>query len=215
MDSTFPRFALVAGPTPKALSFALRPPVAAADPRGEASAALSPGAEDLEAWVERARQGEVRAFEHVYRRCVGRTYAMCMRLTADAGEAEAAVQEAFVRAWEKLPSFKGDAAFATWLHRITVNTVLERRRGQERRRRRELAQAELRLVSEVPHGRRDARFDLEAAIARLPERARTVLVLHDLEDWRHREIAKLMNISVGTSKAQLHRARALLKEALQ
>jgi RNA polymerase sigma factor (sigma-70 family) len=174
--------------------------------------ATSPTLKEL---VTRAQSGEVRAFEAVYRRCVGRVHALCLRLTADRGEAENMTQDVFVRAWQKLSSYRGDAAFTTWLHRLTVNLVLQRRRGDQRRREREAARGALRAVSDTPHVGRDAALDLDVAIAALPERARTVLVLHDMEGYRHREIAEVMNTSVGTCKAQLHRARLKLREALK
>jgi RNA polymerase sigma-70 factor (ECF subfamily) len=169
----------------------------------------------LETLVERARTGNVRAFEALYRRCEGRVYALCMRLCADRSEAESMTQDAFVLAWQKLESYRAEAAFTSWLHRLTVNLVLQRRRSDQRRRNRERARASLRAVSESPQAQRDTGLDLEAAIAALPERARTVLVLHDLEGYRHREIATLLQVSEGTSKAQLHRARTQLREVLR
>lgn len=166
--------------------------------------------------VAKAQAGEIAGFEQLYRRHAGRVYGLCLRLTGDPASAEDLTQEAFVRAWQKLPSFRGKSAFATWLHRLTVNVVIGhlrtlRRRGGE-------APAGDRLEG-LPASRRDrgpaAAIDLERAIAALPPKARLVFVLHDVEGFRHAEVAKLVGIAEGTSKAHLHRARRQLREALR
>lgn len=166
--------------------------------------------------VERARDGEVGAFEEIYRLHAGRVHALCLRMTGDAQEAEELAQEAFVRAWEKLPSFKGESAFSSWLHRLTVNVVLGRWRSRGRRHERVVAIHDVAGVREPEH-RPEPRVavDLERAIAGLPQGARTIFVLHDVEGYRHREIAELTGLTEGTCKAQLHRARRLLRENLQ
>jgi RNA polymerase sigma-70 factor (ECF subfamily) len=127
------------------------------------------------------------------------------------------VQEAFVRAWSKLDLFRGDSKFGTWLHRLAVNVVLSDRRIRVKRLRREQEFDE--NVERVQVGDRDVfaglRRDLEAAIAGLPERARTVLILYDIEGYRHEEIAEMTGMAVGSSKAQLHRARKLVQEVLE
>ncbi len=136
-------------------------------------------------------------------------------MVADPSRAEDLTQEAFVRAWEKLPSFRGESAFGTWLHRLTVNVVLGRLRSSRRRRGEVMATEELRVVPERGPAREPgAGIDLERAIAALPPQARLVFVLHDVEGFRHAEIAGLAGIAEGTSKAHLHRARRLLREAL-
>ncbi len=139
--------------------------------------------------------------------------ALCWRMCGGnetlAGEL---LQDAFVRAWQKLHLFRGEALFSTWLHRLTVNVVLSDRRIRIRRMEREQP---LELAPEpgiTPAMGLDV--DLEHAIARLPERARMVLVLHDVEGLKHQEIAELTQMAVGTSKAHLHRARKLLREWL-
>ena len=186
----------------------MKSPMATGEPRS---------AGDIEQLVELARQGDVRAFERLYRAGVGRVYATCLRLTADPTRAERATQDAFIRAWEKLPEYRGEARFGTWVHRIAINCVLQSRRSEQRRVQRERIGGEA-LDLDAGRGHEQDRahgaMDLERAIANLPERARCVLVLHDLEGYRHREIAELLEITEGTSKGQLHRARALLKEAL-
>jgi RNA polymerase sigma-70 factor (ECF subfamily) len=146
--------------------------------------------------VDRAGRGDVEAFEELYRENVGRVYLLCLRMCGDPSYAEELAQEAFVRAWQKLGSFRGASQFSTWLHRVTVNVVLGNRRSTARR------EARVKAVGD------DLPVDLTA------EGARTVFVLHDVEGYRHREIADLTGLAVGTSKAQLHRARKLLRKAL-
>jgi RNA polymerase sigma factor (sigma-70 family) len=174
-----------------------------------------PGEES--ALVSRARDGDSRAFEQLYRRHSDRVYGLCVRLCqGDRAKAEQATQDAFVRAWEKLDSFRGEAQFGTWLHRITVNVVLGDRRLLQRwttfEEVEEHGPREELSVQPPDHG---LSRDLEHALARLPKGARTVLWLHDVEGYKHEEIAELTGVAVGTSKAQLHRARKLMKEHLQ
>ena len=169
-------------------------------------------------WVERAQAGDRLAFEQIYRSHCDRIYALCWRMCGgDRALAEDMVQEAFLRAWNKLNLFRGDSKFGTWLHRLTVNVVLSDRRIRVKRLYRESE-----MVDEVERklvGDRNVfaglRKDLEAAIAGLPERARTVLVLFDIEGYKHNEIAEMTGMAVGSSKAQLHRARKLLREVLK
>ena len=169
-------------------------------------------------WVEKARDGDQLAFEKLYRSHCDRIFALCWRMCGgDKGLAEDMVQEAFVRAWNKLDLFRGESKFGTWLHRVTVNVVLSDRRIRVKRmqRERELGDdIERTLVGDrdVFAGLRD---DLESAIAGLPERARTVLVLYDIEGYQHKEIAEMTGMAVGSSKAQLHRARKLVREVLK
>jgi RNA polymerase sigma-70 factor (ECF subfamily) len=162
--------------------------------------------------VARARAGDLGAFEDLYRRHVRRVYATCLRMTADPALAEDHTQETFVRVWQKLHTFRGETGFPAWLGRVAVNVVISERRvgGRRARRERPLEAAPAPLAPE-PRG---AGPDLEQAIAALPERARDVFVLHDVEGYRHDEIAGLLDVKVGTSKSQLHRARKLLREAL-
>lgn len=166
--------------------------------------------------VQRARRGDTTAFEQLYRQNVGRVYALCMRMCGNPADAEELTQVVFIRAWEKLWTFRGTSAFSTWLHRLAVNVVLSERRSKTRRESRMMLTDDLtKFERPGPTSSNGARLDLESALAKLPEGARTVFVLHDIEGYRHREIGKLMGVTDGASKAQLHRARKLLRKALE
>jgi len=155
------------------------------------------------------------AFEQLYRDHVGRVFALCLRLAGEATLAEELAQEAFVRAWQKLGSFRGESAFSSWLYSLTVNTALSERRSRRRRTSRVMTTDDLSVFDRPGRPPRPEHgFDLERALARLPPGARAVLVLHDVEGYKHQEIAEMTGIAAGTSKAQLHRARRLLREAL-
>ncbi len=172
-------------------------------------------AEPIEDLVRSAQDGDVQAFELLYRRTSERVYAVCLRMTGDTERATELVQDVFVRVWEKLPGFRGESRFTTWLHRLTVNLVLQDRRSRGRREAREVGTADLERFGRV--ARRSmpgTRIDLERAIAGLPEKARRVLVLRDVEGYKYDEIARMTGVSLGTVKAQIHRARGLVKEAL-
>lgn len=188
--------------------------------------------------IERAQRGDVDAFEQIYRREVGRVYALCLRMTADAARARELTQSVFVRAWHRLGSFRGDAQLSSWLHRIAVNELLAEARSDRRRRSRIILSEDERprgaggenpaaagdngeALSDVSGHRgftrpvdMETRIDLERAIAALPPGARTVFVLHDIEGYRHEEISRMTGSAEGTLRAQLHRARKLLMEAL-
>lgn len=168
-----------------------------------------------------ARAGDLRAFEGLYRAHVGRLSALCQRLCADPAAADELVQRTFVRAWEHLGAFRGEARFATWLARVAVRLFLDERRARQRAP--QVLDVDLdepmlgagggSASSSADHV--DDRCDLERALAALPPRARAVFVLHDIEGHRHEEIAVMMGVDAGTSKSQLHRARRLLREALR
>jgi RNA polymerase sigma-70 factor (ECF subfamily) len=166
--------------------------------------------------IYRAQQGDGAAFEALYRAHAGRVYALCLRLTADAAQAEERTQDAFVRAWERLATFRGESAFSSWLYRLTVNEVLLGRRAERRREQRVVTSDDPAALerSRGADASSGSALDLERAVAALPPGAREVFVLHDVEGYRHEEIAQLAGIAVGTSKAQLFRARRLLREAL-
>ena len=164
--------------------------------------------------VRRASRGDVDAFEALYREHVGRIYAVSLRMVADAALAEELTQEAFVRAWRKLALFRGTSAFGTWLHRLAVNVALDAMRARRRWRQR-FTEEQPERPPAAPATDPAGSLDLERGIAELPPRARAVFVLHDIEGYKHREIARLLELSVGASKAHLHRARRRLREELQ
>jgi len=181
--------------------------------------------------VERAQAGEMEAFEELYRREVGRVYALCLRLTSDTVHARELTQTVFVKAWDRLGSFRGDAKLSSWLHRIAVNEMLLEARSDRRRQARVTLSEDHRAPNESDRSGRDpdrapetdgyalpvdaeARIDLERAISKLPPGARTVFVLHDIHGYRHEEISRMTGSAEGTLRAQLHRARRLLMEAL-
>ena len=165
--------------------------------------------------VRRAVDGDAEAFERLYRAHVGRVYALAVRLVGR-DRAEDLTQEVFIRAWNKLGTFRGQSRFGTWLHRLAVNFILSRRdtfkyRDGKRAGGDDVVALAASPRTEVP----GMRLDLEAAMRTLPDRAREVFVLYDVEGYSHEEIAGLMNVSVGTSKSQLHRARMLMREYLE
>ena len=166
------------------------------------------------ALVERARQGDTRAFERLYREHVARVHGLCLRMTRNPDTAADCVQDAFIKAWKALPRFEARSSFSTWLHRIAVNTVLEKRRGP----------ANSEVLSEDPTVYEEPVMvldtpveeeELEAAIESLPQGARDALVLCGVYGYEHSEAASMLGIAVGTCKAQLHRARGLLKDRLE
>jgi RNA polymerase sigma-70 factor (ECF subfamily) len=175
-----------------------------------------PPADDL---VARAQAGDQTAFRELYRQHAGRVYALCLRLTGHAGDAEERTQDVFVRLWDKLRSFRGESAFSSWLHRLAVNVVLNEARTTKRRELRVMPADDPDTVAGAQHGAPHHQsaglsIDLERAIAELPDGAREVFVLFDIEGYGHAEIAQLVGIAEGTSKAQLFRARQLLREKL-
>lgn len=156
-----------------------------------------------------AARGDAEAFERLYRIHLPRVASLARWLVGPE-DVEDTVQEVFIRVWQKLGTFAGQSAFGTWLHRVAVNLMLRRRQvsGQDRAR-----FAELEGVPEPAAGRRDPELGMaiETAVTRLPRRARDVFVLHDVQGYRHEEIAALLGIDPGTSRSQLHRARMLLR----
>jgi RNA polymerase sigma-70 factor (ECF subfamily) len=166
--------------------------------------------------VARAQAGDLSAFEELYRRNVRKVHALCFRMASDPSLAEELTQDVFVRAWEKLGSFRGESAFSSWLYPLAVNSALSERRARRRRDARIFATDDLTRFDRpkaVPAA--EDGFDLERALRGLPPGARAVFLLHDVEGYRHEEIAGLLGVAEGTSKAQLHRARRLLREALE
>ena len=160
--------------------------------------------------ITRVKNNDMEAFEQLYQSHVNRVYALCLRLTSSVAIAEEMTQEAFVRAWQKIQSFRGESAFSSWLYRLTSNLVMSELRKKQ------LITTD---IDELPNHKEQASSnmdtgkvrDMEQAISQLPDGAKAVFVLHDIEGFQHNEIAEMMGIAIGTSKTQLHRARNLLK----
>ena len=163
--------------------------------------------------VARAAAGDAGAFEAVYRTHLPRVYSLVRRMTAGR-DADELTQDVFVRLWQKLGTFRGDSSFTTWLHRLAVNVVIERFRTDQVRRARMHDGEDIFDVLPGPAQTRDLGMDFETALEKLPDGAREIFVLHDVEGYKHHEIATLLEISAGTSKAQLHRARMMLRKHL-
>jgi RNA polymerase sigma-70 factor, ECF subfamily len=176
---------------------------------------VAPSAVDDVTLARRVQDGDLAAFEPLYRRHVGAIYATCLRLAGDAQSAAELVQDVFVGAWEHIGSFRGESAFGTWLHRLAVNVVLQEFRATRRRLARVTPAGTLSEMTAAANSpATDVRLDLETALATLPPGARTVFVLHDIEGYSHLEIAALTGLAAGTMRAQLWRARQLMMEAL-
>jgi RNA polymerase sigma-70 factor (ECF subfamily) len=175
----------------------------------------SDGVDSIDATVRRAQQGHVDAFEAVYRAHAPAVHALCRRMCGNERDARDLVQDVFVRAWEKLESFRGQSSLATWLHRLAVNVVLNHLRTSKR--------DGLRLIDDVddatfgarsPAGSVETAIDMDWALAQLPAGARSVFVLHDIQGYSHDEIAQMTGIATGTARAQLWRARRALTRLL-
>jgi len=188
-------------------------PSAASTPEPSRSVARSGSVADM---IRRAQAGDSTAFEDIYREHSPRVYALCLRLCGGVqAEATELLQDVFIRAWRGLGNFRGESAFSSWLHRLTVNAMLESARSDKRRSARVLLMDDPDEVGfAASTGSPDLQMDLERAIASLPNGARTAFVLHEIEGYQHGEIAAHLGVAEGTVKAQLHRARKLLIEAL-
>jgi len=175
--------------------------------------------------IRLAQAGDAAAFEHLYQLHGRRVYALCLRMVGNPSDAEDLMQEAFLQLFRKIGTFRGESAFSTWLHRMTVNVVLMRLRKKTLPAasleettepdeetggpRKDIGAPDLRLSGAVD------RVNLERSIEKLPPGYRTVFVLHDVQGFEHNEIAGIMGCSVGNSKSQLHKARTRLRELLQ
>lgn len=165
--------------------------------------------------VALAADGDTRAFERLYRRHAALVYSLARRMASEP-EAEELTQDVFVRTWQKLHTFRGEAQFSSWLYRLAVNVIYARQRRKSVRRGRFAADEG--ALERAAAGKRprslEIRMDFESAIQHLPDGAKEVFVLHDVEGYKHREIADMLEISEGTSKSQLHRARMILRHHL-
>ena len=161
----------------------------------------------------RAARGDARAFERLYQSHVSRIYSLARRMIDDEQAAEV-TQDIFVRAWQKIGTFRGEAAFGTWLHRLAINVILAKRSWLGTQRSRFLSDED--ALEELPSrpASTELGLDFESAIDRLPGGARQIFMLHDVEGYKHEEIATLLGVTTGTTKAQLHRARMMLRRQL-
>ena len=174
--------------------------------------------------IRLAQQGDAAAFECLYRTYCARVFALCARMLKNTAEAEDLTQETFLHVFRKIQSFRGSSAFSTWLYRVSLNTVLMRLRRKTFAKtsldeideaeqnigpaRRELGGPDLNLEGYID------RRTLQKAVDQLPPRFKAMFVLYDVQGYAHREIAKILGCSLGTSKSQLHRARRRLRELL-
>ena len=164
--------------------------------------------------VALAGSGDAQAFERLYRAHAARINSLARRMLGPE-DADEAVQDVFVRAWEKLGTFRGEAQFGTWLHRLAINLLLAWRASRGRREERFVADEMTLDRSPTLAATPELRMDFEVAMGRLPKGAREVFVLHDVEGFKHREIAEMLGVTAGTSKAQLHRARMALRNHIE
>jgi len=174
--------------------------------------------------IERAKQGDGEAFQALYDRHKRRVYSLCLRMTANTAEAEDLTQEAFLQLFRKIATFRGESAFSTWLHRLSVNVVLMhlRKKGLPVVSLEETAQGNEEDTPKKDFGTEDValagsidRLQLQKAVESLPPGYRTIFVLHDVEGYEHNEIAVLVGCSIGNSKSQLHKARMKLRDLLK
>src|SRR5215211_1356090 len=170
--------------------------------------------------AQAASKGDMFAFEETYQRHHRRVYAICLRMLQNAAEAEDLTQDVFIQLYRKIGSFRGDSAFTTWLHRLTVNQVLMhfRKRTVKFEKTTEEGETPIQIVGGTENPRKMPIVDkiaLENAIAQLPTGYKNVFVLHDVEGYEHEEVAKILGCSVGTSKSQLHKARLKLRKLLK
>jgi RNA polymerase sigma-70 factor (ECF subfamily) len=170
--------------------------------------------------AQAASKGDMFAFEETYQRHHRRVYAICLRMLQNAAEAEDLTQDVFIQLYRKIGSFRGDSAFTTWLHRLTVNQVLMhfRKRTVKFEKTTEEGETPIQIVGGTENPRKMPIVDkiaLENAIEQLPNGYKNVFVLHDIEGYEHEEVARILGCSVGTSKSQLHKARLKLRKLLQ
>jgi len=197
------------------------------EPRLEPVLNATPAERDAELALARAAaDGDEVAFERLYHAHAGRVFALCMRMCGSRVRATELTQDVFVHLWRQIGKWRGESALASWIHRLTVNLVLSNARGEQRRLTHEMNDTDLerdeeppRTTQHVVHGVQRpsdvlSAIDLERAIASLPDGARAVFVLHDVEGYQHSEIASMTGTAEGTCRAQLHRARKLLIDAL-
>ncbi|HUQ50444.1 MAG TPA: sigma-70 family RNA polymerase sigma factor [Terriglobales bacterium] len=189
----------------------------------QAKKTLVPGLTEAEA-IERAKAGDSASFEALYALHKRRVYSLCLRMVGNTAEAEDLAQEAFLQLYRKIGTFRGESAFSTWLHRLSVNVVLMhlRKKGLNEVSLDEMMEPQQEDGPKKDSGARDNvlagsidRVNLERCIESLPPGYRIIFVLHDIEGYEHNEIAEMMGCSIGNSKSQLHKARMKLRDLLR
>lgn len=184
-------------------------------PSGPLSSALedNPRAQD-ERLLSRVKTGDTRAFEELYRRYSSRIFSLTLRMVRNRADAEDLLQEIFLHAYDKLPSFEGRSAFGTWLHRLAINRCLDHLRSRAARE--QTRNEPLDTTTIVGrHARGTRALELERAIAELSPTTRAAFLLHDVQGYGHKEVGEIMGVAVGTSKSLVHRARTKLREILR
>lgn len=161
--------------------------------------------------IQAVQQGDKQAYQKLYHAYIGQVYGLCFRLTGERTLAEDAAQEVFIQLWRKIGNFKGDSKFSTWLHSVTSNITISYIRKQKGWLQKMFNIEDSDAMNKTAEACAGS-VDIEAYVQRLPERARIVFVLHAIEGYRHEDISEMMNMAVGSSKAQFHRAKQLLKE---
>jgi RNA polymerase sigma-70 factor, ECF subfamily len=169
--------------------------------------------------AQASSRGDMSAFEQIYERHHRRVYSLCLRMVANATEAEDLTQEVYIQLFRKIGSFRGESAFTTWLHRLTVNHVLMHFRKKGVKLEKTTEEGEIGEIQDLIQGGTERpryvdRLALDKAIAELPPGYRTVFILHDIEGFEHEEIGNILGVSTGTSKSQLHKARMRLRDLL-
>jgi RNA polymerase sigma-70 factor (ECF subfamily) len=166
--------------------------------------------------IKAVQGGDKHAYNRLYQEYIGQVYGLCYRLTGEKMLAEDAAQEVFIQLWRKIGNFKGDSKFSTWLHTVTSNITISYIRKQKGWLQKMFNIEDFVAMNGgagLPEAEESSSsVDIESYVARLPERARIVFVLHAIEGYRHEEVATMTNMAVGSSKAQFHRAKHLLKE---
>ena len=166
--------------------------------------------------IKRVQEGDMKAFEALYRRHEGRVYGICLRISANQSLAEELTQDVFLKVWQRIGSYEGRSKFSTWLYRLATNRAIDGLRSEIRRSARETTTEDpASWEPPRPGPKPEGKMDLESAIGELPTAARTVFVMHDVQGYKHKDISEMTGMAEGTSKSQLHRARRLLRAKLQ
>lgn len=169
--------------------------------------------ESEELLITRTKSGDSKAFKQLYELHCGKVFALCLRMTGNKNKANDLTQDVFVRVWKNINSFRGESLFSTWIYRITVNVVLIDKRTENNFTKR-FTGFHSTLINKLSSKQNSIKIDLENAIGKLPKQAKLIFIMHEIEGYKHEEIAEMLKISDGTSKAQLHRARKILRKEL-